>query len=33
MTSELIVGIILLGLLFYGLASGFDDGNGYDKLN
>ena len=32
MTSELIVGIILLGLLIYGLATGFDDGNGYDKF-
>ena len=28
-----LVGILLFGLLIYGLATGFDDGNGYDKLN
>jgi len=33
MTSELIVGIILFGLLVYGIITGFDDGNGYDKFN
>jgi hypothetical protein len=26
------VGILLFGLLIYGLATGFDDGNGYDKF-
>ena len=29
----LIVGILLLGLLIYGITTGFDDGNGYDKFN
>ena len=29
---NLIVGFLLLGLLIYGLATGFDDGNGYDKF-
>ena len=33
MNEGFIVGILLLGLLIYGLATGFDDGNGYDKLN
>ena len=33
MTAELIVGIVLFGLLIYGLVTGFDDGNGYDKFN
>ena len=28
-----LVGILLFGLLIYGIATGFDDGNGYDKLN
>ena len=30
MTSELIVGIILFGLLIYGLVTGFDDGSNLD---
>ena len=29
---NLIVGFLLFGLLVYGLATGFDDGNGYDKF-
>ena len=33
MNEGFIVGILLLGLLIYGLATGFDDGNGYDKFN
>ena len=33
MTAELIVGIVLFGLLIYGVVTGFDDGNGYDKFN
>ena len=33
MTDGIIVGIILLGLLIYGIGTGFDDGNGYDKFN
>ena len=28
-----LVGILLFGLLIYGIAPGFDDGNGYDKFN
>ena len=28
-----LVGILLFGLLIYGIATGFDDGNGYDKFN
>ncbi len=31
--TEAIVGMLLFGLLVYGLATGFDDGNGYDKFN
>ena len=31
--TELIVGIVLFGLLIYGLVNGFDDGEGYDKFN
>jgi len=27
------VGILLFGLLIYGLLTNFDDGNGYDKFN
>ena len=27
------VGILLFGLLIYGLITGFDDGSGYDKFN
>ena len=30
---EILVCILLFGLLVYGLATGFDDGNGYDKFN
>ena len=30
---EILVGILLFGLLIYGIATGFDDGNGYDKFN
>ena len=26
-------GILLFGLLIYGLLTNFDDGNGYDKFN
>ena len=33
MTDGIIVGIILFGLLIYGIATGFDDGNGYDKFS
>ena len=33
MTAELIVGIVLFGLLIYGLVNGIDDGEGYDKFN
>ena len=29
---DLIVGIVLFGLLVYGIVTGFDDGNGYDKF-
>ena len=28
-----LTGILLFGLLIYGLVTGFDDGNGYDKFN
>ena len=28
-----LVSILLFGLLIYGIATGFDDGNGYDKFN
>ena len=28
-----LVGILLFGLLIYGIATGFDDGNGYDEFN
>ena len=28
-----LVGILLFGLLIYGLLTNFDDGNGYDKFN
>jgi hypothetical protein len=31
--TETMVGILLFGLLVYGIATGFDDGNGYDKFN
>ena len=31
--EELIVGIILFGLLVYGIITDFDDGSGYDKFN
>ena len=31
--TEAIVGMLLFGLLVYGLATGFDDGNGYDRFN
>ena len=27
------VGILLFGLLIYGLFTNFDDGNGYDKFD
>ena len=27
------VGILLFGLLIYGLLTNFDDGNGYDEFN
>ena len=33
MTETGIVGILLFGLLIYGLINGFDDGSGYDKFN
>ena len=33
MTDGIVVGIILFGLLIYGLVNGFDDGEGYDKFN
>ena len=35
MTDGIVVGIILFGLLIYGILTGFDDGssNGYDKFN
>ena len=33
MGEGLIVGILLLGLLVYGIITGFDDGSGYDKFN
>ena len=33
MTEGLIVGILLFGLLLYGIVTDFDDGNGYDKFN
>ena len=29
---ELTIGLLLFGLLIYGIATGFDDGNGYDKF-
>jgi hypothetical protein len=28
-----LVGILLFGLLIYGLLTNFDDGNGYDKFS
>jgi hypothetical protein len=28
-----IAGVLLLGVLIYGIATGFDDGSGYDKFN
>ena len=33
MGEGLIVGILLFSLLVYGIITGFDDGNGYDKFN
>jgi len=30
--TETLVGMLLLFLLVYGLVTGFDDGNGYDKF-
>ena len=33
MTDGVIVGIILFGLLVYGIATGFDDGNEHNKFN
>jgi len=28
-----VIGILLFGLLIYGIATDFDDGGGYDKFN
>jgi len=28
-----VVGILLFGLLIYGIATDFDDGSGYDRFN
>jgi hypothetical protein len=33
MAGGSIAGLLLLGLLVYGIATGFDDGNGYDEFN
>ena len=35
MIDGIVVGIILFGLLIYGMLTGFNDGsgNGYDKFN
>ena len=30
---ETLVGVLLFGLLCYGIVTGFDDGSGYDKFN
>ena len=31
--TETLVGMLLFGLLCYGIVTGFDDGNGYDKFD
>ena len=33
MNEGFIVGILLFGLLIYGIATGFDDGNEHDNFN